>query len=253
MESLSEDLAILNRFNFDRQPVAIKYLYLKPKGIEKLQKSMSICEMLIEAQTTKPFYAEKDNFACAGKVITGMADVDPIVKSGQLSYMGSFSDPRAGARYIDQYPKISKDIVKYVVFSPLAKLSFDPDVLVITCSIEQAEVILRASSYKNGRAWSPKMATYVACSWLLVYPYMTGELNYIITGLSHGMTRRRLLPKGLLLISIPFDLLPTIAQNLQEMEWKLKSHIMSRENYEKWSSVEREKVKQQTEITLELF
>ena len=182
-----------------------------------------------------------------------MADIDPIVKSGQLSYMGSFSHPRAGARYIDQYPKISKDIVRYVAFSPLAELSFDPDVLVLTCNIEQAEVILRASSYKNGRAWSPKMATYVACSWLLAYPYITGELNYVITGLSHGMTRRRLLPNGLILISIPFDLISTITQNLQEMEWKLKSHVLNREDYEKWSSTEREKVKQQTEITLELF
>ena len=253
MRSLSKDLAIFNKFNFDRQPVAIKYLYLKPKGIEKLQKTMSICEMLIEAQTTSPFYVGKDNFACAGKVITGMADIDPIVKSGQLSYMGSFNDPRAGARYIDRYPKISKDIVNYVVFSPLAKLPFDPDVLVITCNIEQAEVILRASSYKNGKPWSMKMATYVACSWLLVYPYITGELNCIITGLSHGMTRRRLLPNGLILISIPFDLIPIITQNLEEMEWKLKSHVLNREDYEKWSSIEREKVKQQTEITLELF
>jgi hypothetical protein len=96
------------------------------------------------------------------------------------------------------------------------------------------------------------MATYVACSWLFVYPYLTGKLNYIITGLSHGMTRRKLLPSGLVLISIPFDLLPTITRSLQQMEWKLKSQVLSREDYEKWSAEEREKVKKSTEIELEL-
>jgi phosphoglycolate phosphatase-like HAD superfamily hydrolase len=55
----------------------------------------------------------------------------------------------------------------------------------------------------------------------MVYPYLKGELNYIVTGLGHGMKRRRLFPEGRQLVSIPFDLLPTLLQNLQEMPWEL--------------------------------
>ena len=55
----------------------------------------------------------------------------------------------------------------------------------------------------------------------MVYPYLTGELNYVITGLGHGMKRRKLFPEGRQMVSIPFDLLPSLLQNLQEMPWDL--------------------------------
>jgi hypothetical protein len=44
-------------------------------------------------------------------------------------------------------------------------------------------------------------------------------LNYIITGLGHGMKRRKLFPEGRQIISIPFDLLPAMLQSLQDMPW----------------------------------
>ncbi|MHA2380915.1 MAG: hypothetical protein ACXADS_16725, partial [Candidatus Thorarchaeota archaeon] len=56
------------------------------------------------------------------------------------------------------------------------------------------------------------------------YPYLTGELNYIITGLGHGIKRRRLFPEGLQLVSIPFDLLSSLLQALQDMPWVLPAY-----------------------------
>ena len=67
------------------------------------------------------------------------------------------------------------------------------------------------------------------CSWLFVYPYVSGEMNYAVTGLGYGMKAKRLLPEGLMLISIPYDLLPMLIQNLQEMDWVLKLHTLNDE------------------------
>ena len=76
-------------------------------------------------------------------------------------------------------------------------------------------------SYRTGQMWSSKFSAAIGCAWILVYPYLTGELNYVMTGLGHGMKRRKLFPEGRQLVSIPFDLLPSLLQNLQEMPWDL--------------------------------
>ena len=112
-------------------------------------------------------------------------------------------------------------MVNCVAFSPLNALSFDPDVLVILAQTNQTEILLRAMSYRTGQMWSSKFSAAIGCAWILVYPYLTGELNYVMTGLGHGMKRRKLFPEGRQLVSIPFDLLPSLLQNLQEMPWDL--------------------------------
>jgi hypothetical protein len=43
--------------------------------------------------------------------------------------------------------------------------------------------------------------------------------HYFITGLGHGMKRRKLFPEGRQIISIPFDLLSSLLHNLQVMPW----------------------------------
>ena len=57
-----------------------------------------------------------------------------------------------------------------------------------------------------------------------VYLYLTGELNYFITGLGHGMKRRKLFPEGRQIISIPFDLLPSLLKTLKDMPWVLPAY-----------------------------
>jgi uncharacterized protein (DUF169 family) len=114
--------------------------------------------------------------------------------------------------------------VNYVAFSPLDKLSFDPDLLIILANTNQTEILLRALSYKTGQMWQSKFSAAIGCAWTYIYPYLTGELNYTITGLGHGMKRRKLFPEGLQLISIPFDLLSSLLQTLQDMPWVLPAY-----------------------------
>ncbi len=59
---------------------------------------------------------------------------------------------------------------------------------------------------------------------MYIYPYLSGELNYTISGLGHGMKRRELFPVGRQIISIPFDLLSSMLQTLQKMPWVLPAY-----------------------------
>ncbi len=65
------------------------------------------------------------------------------------------------------------------------------------------------------------------CAWLFAYPYLSGELNYTITGIGYGIRMQKILPEGLFLISVPFDLIPMLLDNLEEMEWVLPMTTLS--------------------------
>ena len=67
MRPLQTDLSIYKKFNFERPPVGVKFLFQRPEGIEQLDKSLAFCEMLKEAhQRGTSFYFTKENENCSG-------------------------------------------------------------------------------------------------------------------------------------------------------------------------------------------
>jgi uncharacterized protein (DUF169 family) len=190
--------------------------------------------MLVEAQNGSTFYVTKENFTCVGPLILGMVESDPIFESGRVGpELEVFKNAGANRKIYEFIPKLAKDIANYVAFSPLDKLSFEPDVLIVTADPGQAEIIVRANSYATGNMWSARGTPVAACAWLYIYPYVSGEVNFMMPGFSFGMRSRRLFPEGLLLISIPRDLLPSMVKNLQDMNWVPHSYTIGREAHKK--------------------
>ncbi len=233
MNSIQQDLSIFNRFKFERKPVGVKFLSSKPGGIKKLDKVLDFCEMLVEAQNGSTFYAAQESFTCQiGPLILGMVDSDQIFESGRVGpKLEIFKDARANRGVYQVVPRLVRGTVKYVVFSPLRKLSFEPDVLIITANLSQIEILLRAMSYSTGKMWSSKGTVVMGCAWLYIYPYLSGELNLTLP--SFGMKARYLFPEGLLPVSIPWDLLTGLIKDLQDMNWVPHSYTIGREGHKK--------------------
>jgi uncharacterized protein (DUF169 family) len=205
--------------------------------------------MLVEAQNGSTFYVTKENFTCVGPLILGMVESDPIFESGRVGpELEVFKNAGANRKIYEFIPKLAKDIANYVTFSPLDKLSFEPDVLIVTAGPGQAEIIVRANSYATGNMWSARGTPVAACAWLYIYPYVSGELNFMMPGFSFGMRSRRLFPEGLLLISIPRDLLPSMVKNLQDMNWVPHSYTIGREGHKKKVKGIVETLRQETAI-----
>jgi uncharacterized protein (DUF169 family) len=220
MSSIRPGLSIFEKFNFSMQPVGIKFLLFKPEGIERLQKRQSICEMIREAQSSQPFYADRDNFTCVEPIIMGMAEGDPIFESGHIGEsLKIYEEARANRRLYHHITKLERNSVNFVAFSGLDKLTFDPDVLIIAAVPVQLEIILRALCFATGKVWNSKGTTVMACSWLTTYPYINGEVNYIITDVSHGMRAKQIYPPGTILIAIPYDQLDNVINGLDKIEW----------------------------------
>ena len=226
MTLTKEDLAILDKFDFDVQPVGVKFLARRPDMVERLDENMAFCEMLKRAQEGNAFFADAENHTCeAGLYVLGQADAPEPFISGEFGAgLKIFEEARSASRLYLYIPKIGRGVVNYVAFSPLDKLPFDPDLLILLANTNQTEILLRAMSYRTGKMWLSKFSPAIGCAWTYIYPYLSGELNYSITGLGHGMKRRKLFPEGQQIISIPFDLLSSLLQTLQDMPWVLPAY-----------------------------
>ena len=233
MRPLQSDLSIYKKFDFKHPPVAVKFCLPKPEGIEPLDKSLPFCEMLKEAQRRGvPFYFSRDNENCVGKVVLGMEEFSLAVEGGLIGpRFGIYQEARANNKIYQYVPHFRPGLVNYVVFSPLDKLTFEPDLLVFTATPSQAEILLRAMSYSTGEAWETKMTGVLGCTWLYIYPFQSGKVNYMVTGMTFGTKAKEVFEEGWILISVPYNWLPIITANLNEMEWVLPSYTDGREKF----------------------
>ena len=91
----------------------------------------------------------------------------------------------------------------------------------LTDDVSQSEIILRAMTYTTGEKICSKMTFVMGCSWIFAYPYVSGNVNYVTSGMGSGIKANKVFEPGGQIISIPFNWLPTIARNLREMDWVL--------------------------------
>ncbi|MCE5252974.1 MAG: DUF169 domain-containing protein [Actinomycetia bacterium] len=233
MKALRTDLSILKKFDFQYAPVGVKFLYGRPEGIEQLEKTLPFCGMVREAQERgTPFYFAKENEDCFGTMTLGMVEVPPFAEAGLLGEgYEIFQEPRANQRIYQDIRKLPRGTVNYVAYSVVDALTFEPDLLILMATPSQAEIIMRALSYTTGELWESKKTPVLGCSWMYVYPYQTGKVNYMVTGMSFGAKAKEVFPEGWLLISIPWDKLATIIESLKEMKWVLPSYAEGREEF----------------------
>ena len=239
MRPLQTDLSVYNQFKFERPPVGVNYFFHKPEGVEKLDKQLGLCEMVKEAQQRgKPFYFTKEEENCIGKIFLGMmGDLPHRSDGGMLGVkFDLFQEPSANLRLRTFVPSMEKGSVNYVVFSPIDKLPFEPDLLIIIANAGQAVILMRAMTYSTGELYESRATLVGNCASVYVYPYLNGKVNYIVTGMSYGMKGRQVFPEGLLLISIPYQWIPTITKNLNEMKWVPPGYTMGREKFIEWDA-----------------
>jgi len=229
MRPLQTDLNSFTKFGFERAPVGIKFQFFKPEGIDPLPatKELSLCEIFREAQNSKtPFFLGKEHReTCVGKILLGMQEMEAFAESGQIGErLQIFQEARANYAFYKHVPKFEKNIVNYVAFAPMDQLTFEPDLLILSADHSQAEIVMRSLTYSTGELYNSRTTPVMGCAWIFIYPFQSGRVNFIIPEMIHGMKGRELFPNGSILISIPYQWIPTMAHNLREMPWHLPSH-----------------------------
>ena len=234
MTAKARDYSILDKLKLERKPVGVKFLPVQPEGIPRITKRLSFCEMFKEAQTSPPFYVQKEDLFCIEPFILGMEEPDPMLVGGLVGEADElFEEARANRKLYQFLPKMVKGSVGYVAFSSVDQLTFDPDVVVFTANAGQAYHILRALNFSSGDMWSAKGTSVAACAWIYIYPVISGEMNLTITGISLGMRALKVFPEGLVIISIPWTRLDETLKNMRNMKWKLLSDEITGEEHKK--------------------
>ena len=155
-------------------------------------------------------------------MIMGMVEKPPLAASGQAGVdFGVFRTQAPNARLYHEIATLTPGAVNFVTFCPLHLCDFEPDILLCVADIEQASVIMRATSYISGDLWQSTSSPVLSCAWLFGYPYVSGKVNYMVTGMGHGMSRRKVYPAGRMIISIPYAKLSEVIEALGQMDWKL--------------------------------
>jgi uncharacterized protein (DUF169 family) len=242
MRPLQTNLSIFSKFDFERLPVGIKLSFSRPEGIGPLasDKSLSLCEMLVEAQrANQPFFLDRSiHETCVGKVLLGMQGMEPFAESGQIGErLQIFQEARANYAFYRHVPKFAAHVVNYVTFARLDQLTFEPDLLIITASHSQAEIVMRSMTYSTGELYNSTTTPVMGCAWIFIYPFQSGKVNYLIPEMVHGMKGRELFSKDSVVISIPYHWIPTMTRNLQEMVWHLPSHRGKQQYLEEFGSI----------------
>ena len=218
-----ETVNLFEKLQMPYPAVAVKFSFSKPADTKKSEEVLSFCQFLKLAQYSgEKFFISAGNDNCFGKIALGMEPKPPFEAGGQAGYdFGVFRTPAANARLHNTYPTLVAKSVNYVTFCPVSCCDFDPDLLICVAELNQADILMRATSYISGDLWESKTSCVMSCAWTYVYPYLSGKVNFCITGMHHGMKRRKVYPPGLHIISIPYQKLLEVTAALGEMDWEL--------------------------------
>jgi uncharacterized protein (DUF169 family) len=219
MSLTAKDFFVLDQFKLERKPVGVKFMASRPTNVIHLEKTLNFCEMLKEAQTSEPFYVSQDDFVCVEKMLLGFEDPEPILVSGMFGGREKlFQEERACREMYNYLPYMKKGSVHSVAFAAVDKLPFDPDVLVMVCDIAQGQTLLRSLNYSSGEPITAKFTPVCMCAWMYNYPVVSGNTNFFVTGLGLGMQALNIFPAGLIVMSVPWTKIPTMLNNLKEMD-----------------------------------
>jgi len=206
----------------EREPVAIKWSVKTPKNIPKEKSKSRFCTKLDKASKGEIFYSSVDEEECMGGIrYSGMKDKKElpinIQSGGFLVPAGVYKNIPAVQRSWKNNMAIEAGIFNTIIFSPLSKADFEPDIIFLICNSEQAMILLHANAYDSGSHGLGADSGPI-CSSMAALPYLTGKLTYGFGDI--GARRNMTLKPEDVMVTIPAVDLERIISNLNEMKKK---------------------------------
>ncbi len=145
---------IKQHLGLTKSPVAVKFVLRQediPEGIKKIEDDARHCEMVQKASRGEIFHATAREQACKGGASAlGLMEAPEKVKTGEMyQSLGRFSSLGSAKRTMEDIPKI-EPMMYALIYAPLEKAEFDPDVIVVICNPAQAMKLAQAMVYTLG-------------------------------------------------------------------------------------------------------
>jgi uncharacterized protein (DUF169 family) len=206
----------------EREPVAIKWSLREPNDIKKESEPSRFCTKLDKASKGEIFYSTVEEESCMGGLrYSGMKDRKELPKNMQsgsfLVPAGVYKSVPAVQRSWQNNKAIDAGIFSAILFSPLVKADFIPDLVFIISNSEQAMMILHANAYDSGSHGLGADSGPI-CSSMAAIPYLTGKVTYGFGDI--GSRNNMELKPDDVMVTIPGADLERILANLKDMQTK---------------------------------
>lgn len=207
--------------NLKTSPVAVKLIPKGdkvPEGIEKVNEAMRHCQLVDRVRRTgEEFYTLGEDQMCKGGAgAMGLGALPPKVASGEFYYKGlkQFSTQDAAKRTIEMVPTLTPNSTEAVLYAPLEKTTFMPDVVVVICNPKQIMLLTQAYMYKTGGRLETSFAGKQSlCSDAVVQVYKEGKIE-VTVGCS-GSRAYTEITEDEMIMGIPVELLPDVIAGLK--------------------------------------
>lgn len=214
---------MVKRLRIRTSPVAVKLIPKGgeiPEGIKITDENMTHCQFVDKARRTREeFYTLNENHICkVGAGAMGLGAIPEDLVSGELYYkeFELFSTLGASRRTVEMTPALQSDSTKAVLYSPLEKTSFIPDVIMVVGNPRQMMLLTQAAMYRlGGRLETNFAGTQSVCSDGVVQTYKEGKI-----GVTIGCTGSRAyatLTDEEMIMGIPIELLADVVSGLRQI------------------------------------
>jgi uncharacterized protein (DUF169 family) len=209
-----ENASLMNLLNLENAPIAISLGRAPPSNLPQLEGKMEFCRMWTKAQRGKAFFVTAENHDCFPGMyhlgLRGESDKEAVCHFW-AEQVYAFSH-KAVEKYVATLPHLKRELVSLICISPLEKVSFEPDLVLVRCSPEQAMLLLWAHSYNTGEVVQGETGTAM-CSSLIIKPYLNRKPSFTIGDPGGryivGLTKEEVM------VSIPYYLYDIVVKTLK--------------------------------------
>lgn len=214
---------LVDCLKLETSPVAVKLIPKGgevPEGIKKVDEVMRHCQLVDRVRRTgEEFYTLGEDQMCKGGAGSmGLGEMPPKVASGEFYYdkLKQFSTQGAARRTLERVPKLPPNSTEAILYAPLEKATFTPDVVVVICTPKQIMLLTQAMMYKTGgRVEASFAGKQSVCSDAVVQAYKEGKVG-VTVGCSGSRTYTKIADEEMIM-GIPIELLADVAAGLKEI------------------------------------
>lgn len=213
---------LIDALGLDTSPVAVGLVTDEnniPEGIQKLDETTRHCQMVDNVRRTgSSFYATIDEHQCkGGAAVMGLGEMSEKLKNGELYFnLNHFSSLEAARNTMEKIPHVDPYSVKAIMYAPLEKANFMPDVVVIVAKPKKIMQLSQAVLHTDGgRVNSSFAGKQSLCGDGVALPYLSGEVGVTI-GCS-GSRKYTEIVDDEMIISVPVDKLQDMVKAARSM------------------------------------
>lgn len=209
------------------RPIAVRMLKSAediPNGSIRPLKDMghhlSLCQAFSMARRQGLSIAmlKEDNWCFEPVVGLGFEAPPAEFLEGANRYPGTAKTVEAGSRWARQMPKFPAGKYAGLVFAPLDKANFEPEMVILYCDPAQLTQIMIAVNWIDGNDVTCVLSGHSACVYAVVPVIENGQFQVSVPCI--GDRKRALAQDTELIFSMPLDKAKDLAEGLRVMEEK---------------------------------